>query len=166
MRTRRTRLRPKETMLRGKAARDATDKRAKAGVDGDNKKTLRGRVRGTSFKRISPVPKEHDEQVAFVKWFRLAHPGVLIFAIPNGGARHPAVASKLKAEGVVAGVADLYVPKWRLWVEMKRTKGGTWTDEQRRFCDYVAEVCGDTYLMARGADDGSKAVRIYLSSKK
>lgn len=34
----------------------------------------------------------------------------LIFAIPNGGHRHPAVAAKLKAEGVRAGVPDLMLP--------------------------------------------------------
>jgi hypothetical protein len=34
----------------------------------------------------------------------------LIFAIPNGGHRHPAVAAKLKAEGVRPGVLDLFLP--------------------------------------------------------
>lgn len=34
----------------------------------------------------------------------------LIFAIPNGGHRHPAVAAKLKAEGVKPGVLDLLLP--------------------------------------------------------
>ncbi len=32
-----------------------------------------------------------------------------IFAIPNGGQRFPAVAAKLKAEGVSPGVPDLFV---------------------------------------------------------
>jgi len=48
----------------------------------------------------------------------------LIFAIPNGGHRHPAVAAKLKAEGVRAGVPDLMLPVARqgyhgLFVELK-----------------------------------------------
>ncbi len=46
---------------------------------------------------------EHDEQKAFVRWFRIQPPKVKIFAIPNGGHRHIKVAQKLKAEGVSAG---------------------------------------------------------------
>lgn len=33
-----------------------------------------------------------------------------IFAIPNGGHRHKAVAAKLKAQGVKAGIPDIMVP--------------------------------------------------------
>lgn len=48
----------------------------------------------------------------------------LIFAIPNGGARHPAVAAKLKSEGVKAGVPDLFLPVARhgyhgMFIELK-----------------------------------------------
>lgn len=55
---------------------------------------------------------EHDTQAAFFKWASLQHiDGIeLLHAIPNGGERHPAVAAKLKAEGVKAGVPDVYWP--------------------------------------------------------
>jgi VRR-NUC domain len=48
----------------------------------------------------------------------------MLFAIPNGGHRHPAVAGKLKAEGVRAGIPDmmLAVPRGRhhgLFIEHK-----------------------------------------------
>ena len=66
------------------------------------------------------VPTEHAEQVTLVQWLRRQYPGVLIFAIPNGGQRNAAVALKLKLEGVVRGVPDLYIPAWRTWIEMKR----------------------------------------------
>lgn len=33
-----------------------------------------------------------------------------MFAIPNGGERNPIVAAKLKAEGVKAGVPDIFLP--------------------------------------------------------
>ena len=36
-----------------------------------------------------------------------------MFAVPNGGARHPAVAAKLKAEGVKSGVPDVLWPEAR-----------------------------------------------------
>ncbi len=62
-----------------------------------------------SFKRT-----EHDYQVAViaecqrraVRDSRYAN----IFAIPNGGQRHLAVAAKLKAEGVSPGLPDLFLP--------------------------------------------------------
>lgn len=53
--------------------------------------------------------EEHNIQCACVRWFNYQWPEYrgLLFAVPNGGARSKATAGKLKAEGVVAGVADL-----------------------------------------------------------
>lgn len=75
---------------------------------------------------------EHLEQVALIQWWALQHkrfglPEFALFAIPNGGHRHPAVAGKLKAEGVRAGILDLMlavpVPgKHGLFIEMKAGK--------------------------------------------
>ncbi len=47
-----------------------------------------------------------------------------MFAIPNGGARNVVTAKNLKAEGVRAGVLDIFLPVPRkgkpgLWIEMK-----------------------------------------------
>jgi hypothetical protein len=58
------------------------------------------------------IPSEHVEQSLFVQWFRRSYPNVLIFAIPNGGARSKATAGRLRVEGVVAGVPALIVPEW------------------------------------------------------
>ena len=68
------------------------------------------------------IPSEHYEQALVVQWFRRTYPGVLIHSIPNGGARSMATAVALKVEGTVAGIPDLFVPAWRLWIEMKRGK--------------------------------------------
>lgn len=67
---------------------------------------------------------EHEQQKMFFQWLRLAYPRVVAFAIPNGGARHIAVAKKLKAEGVVAGVPDIMIADGRpgLFIEMKAGK--------------------------------------------
>jgi hypothetical protein len=54
-------------------------------------------------KRAQP---ERDIQVKLVKELR-KHCRVPWFAVPNGGKRHIAVATKLKAEGVNPGVPDL-----------------------------------------------------------
>lgn len=71
---------------------------------------------------------EHIEQCALFHWAGYqakARPELaLMFAIPNGGHRHPATAAKLKAEGVKAGVPDICLPVARgeyhgLWIELK-----------------------------------------------
>lgn len=53
---------------------------------------------------------EHILQVNCINWFRLKYPKQLIYAIPNGGFRHYSTAKRLKAEGVVSGIPDLFVP--------------------------------------------------------
>lgn len=95
---------------------------------------------------------EHRLQVACVRWFRLQHKDILIFAIPNGGQRNVIVAKKLKDEGVLAGVADLFVMYANkygyngLFIEMK-TKTGRQTESQKEFEQYCLthnyryEVC-------------------------
>jgi len=101
------------------------------------------------------VTSEHDEQVGFVVWFRARFQGVLILAVPNGGKRHPATARKLKAEGVVPGVPDLFVPEWNLWVEMKRAKGGRLSPDQRQVIAYL-EGIGHSVIVGHGAEDASR----------
>jgi hypothetical protein len=80
---------------------------------------------------------EHLSQKAFFDWAALSKiPGIdLMHAIPNGGARHIAVASKLKAEGVKAGALDVQWPVARggyigLAIEFKHGDGNP-TKEQR-----------------------------------
>ncbi len=57
---------------------------------------------------------EHDEQAKLFQLLRLnesKYPLLrAIFAIPNGGHRHAAVAAKMKKEGVRRGVWDVFVP--------------------------------------------------------
>ena len=101
------------------------------------------------------MTSEHDEQVGFVVWFRSRFPGVLILAVPNGGKRHPGTARKLKAEGVVPGVPDLFVPEWSLWVEMKRAKGGRLSPDQREVIAYL-EGIGHSVIIGHGAEDASR----------
>lgn len=92
---------------------------------------------------------EHLEQREFVSWFRKTYPGVRIFAIPNGGYRNLATAARLKAEGAVAGVPDLFIPAWRVWIEMKLVKGGVLSEKQRDWRDYLIG-CGYTVIVAHG----------------
>lgn len=82
-------------------------------------------------------------------WFRRTYPGVRILAIPNGGARHPVVAAKLKLEGVCKGVPDLFIPEWHLWIEMKAI-GGKESPEQKDWREYLTECCQYDAVVCEG----------------
>lgn len=108
---------------------------------------------------------EHGQQRAFFAWlafnkarFPLQH---LAFAIPNGGLRDKITAAKLKAEGVKAGVLDIFYPspigEWRvnpglqeipeyhgLFIEMKTDDGRVSEDQ----ADWIAALLQEGYAVA------------------
>jgi len=100
-------------------------------------------------------PSEHQEQSGFVHWFRHNFPRTLIFAIPNGEHRAISVAKRLKAEGVVRGIPDLFIPALGVWIEMKRAEGGRLSKEQRETIRYLESI-GHTVIVGRGAGDASR----------
>lgn len=109
------------------------------------------------------IPTEHVEQVTFVNEFRQKWPAVRIFAIPNGGFRHAATANKLKLEGVYPGVPDLYIPEWRMFVEMKRIKNGRLSKEQKDWIDYLENECGHTVIVGYGWEDAMKKLESFAN---
>lgn len=99
--------------------------------------------------QLAAPDTEHAHQCALMCWVALNTPTnpdlAGLFAIPNGGERNPAVAARLRAEGVRAGVPDLFLPLARetqtrsksgdtvvirverfngLFIEMKKPKTG------------------------------------------
>ena len=107
--------------------------------------------------QIAKAGTEHAIQAALMCWCS-QHPDKdsrlllrWLHAIPNGGARGRAQASRLKAEGVKSGVADLMLPVARrgyhgFYIEMKTPKafqkGELWgmSDTQAEFRDFVIEA--------------------------
>lgn len=103
-----------------------------------------------------PVPSEHQSQCAFFERVALDHRtrDLPIFAIPNGGKRHVVTAMKMKREGVMAGVPDIFVAVARpplcnchgLFIEMKK-EGEKRTPVQELWGarltrrEYKVEVC-------------------------
>ena len=113
------------------------------------------------------IPSEHQEQALFVQWAR--RKGLPIFAIPNGGARHIAVAMKLKLEGVRPGVPDLFLPlavgKYHgLFVEMKRQKGGSVSGEQKEWHKLLI-ANGYEVIIGYGAESAKEQTLLYLQDK-
>lgn len=104
------------------------------------------------------VPTEHEEQRYFVCLFRRTFPCVRIFAIPNGGHRGIREATRLKNEGVSAGVPDLFIPEWLTWVEMKRQKGGRVDPEQKEWHAYLQQI-GQRVIVARGWEDAMRQLQ-------
>lgn len=102
--------------------------------------------------QIAKAGTEHAHQCALMAWCAIeaqAEPLLkLLFAIPNGGERNMIVASRLKAEGVKAGVPDLMLPVARhglhgLFIEMKKPEDGKVTDKQGQWHkDLVAQGYG------------------------
>lgn len=103
------------------------------------------------------IPTESQEQIDFVQWFRRKYCPVRMFHIPNGGARSKRTAAKLKSEGVMSGVPDLFIPEWNLWIEMKRTKGGRLSPEQRDWKRYLEDI-GNTVFVAMGCEHAMELV--------
>lgn len=112
------------------------------------------------------IPTEHAEQAEVVKWFRRKYAPVRIFSIPNGGHRSKATAAKLKAEGVSPGVPDLFIPYYKLWIEMKRVKGGKISPEQRDWQRYLVEECGHTWMVCHGAEDAKAQIDAFMDNRE
>lgn len=118
--------------------------------------------------RRHPDDEEHRLQAACVKWFRLQYPALRhnLFAVPNGGRRDKATGARLKAEGVLAGVADLILLKSNysygaLLIEMKTRKGAQATTQ--RAWQAAIENDGFKYVICRSLDDFTREINNYLN---
>lgn len=109
----------------------------------------------------APARTEHVEQREFVSWFRKTYPAIRILAIPNGSQRSRTTGARLKAEGVVAGVPDLLIPAWNLWIEMKRADGGSVSTQQKDWHRYLESI-DHTVLVCAGFSQAKEKVEELL----
>lgn len=101
---------------------------------------------------------EHLEQAYLVSWFRKTyHPEHRIFSIPNGGVRTHLSGMAMKAEGLTKGVPDLFCPSIKLFIEMKKTKGGKLTKEQFDWLNYLESV-GYRAIRCNGFEDAKQKI--------
>lgn len=115
---------------------------------------------------------EGMEQAALFNWLRVRHPvaASLAYHVPNGGHRMKAVAAKLKAQGVKAGVSDIVLPMARggffgLYIEFKASapNSAVVSQSQRDFLHDVGQQ-GYKAVVCRGLDDAIKVIDAYLAS--
>jgi hypothetical protein len=120
--------------------------------------------------RAKPADREGLEQAALMAELRARMPEVadLIFHVPNGGHRLKAVAAKLKAQGVKAGIPDLVLPMARggffgLYIEFKATPpyDAAISDSQH---ERIRKLNAQGYLavVCRGHFDAMEQIRAYL----
>lgn len=88
------------------------------------------------------TPTESQIQQAVIRWWAMAYRGLgvaderLLYAYPAQGKRSPANAARMKAEGLRAGICDMFlaVPRGTfhgLFIEMKKP-GGRLSPEQAK----------------------------------
>lgn len=116
------------------------------------------------------IPTEAQEQTTLFEWAaymtRKWPELALMHAIPNGGSRHPAEAAHLKAQGVKAGIPDIFLPAARhgchgLYLEMKRRKGGRVSEAQRGMLAALADQ-GYRCRVCAGAQEAITAIQEYM----
>ena len=116
-------------------------------------------------------PSEHSEQTALIEWWRMyarwkSLPECLLMAIPNGGRRDAVTGARLHAEGVRAGIPDLFlaVPTRQahgLWIEMKRQHGGRISDAQKSSMAALEDQ-GYACTVCKGWQEARRAISDYL----
>ncbi len=108
---------------------------------------------------------EHKIQTGCVNWFRYIYDDAIIYAVPNGGRRNRETGSRLKAEGVLAGVADLTIlsTAGTIFIEMK-TENGHQSAAQKEFQTKV-EAMGYHYHVCKSFDEFREAVEKELGKR-
>lgn len=128
---------------------------------------------GPNMRRVSAIPLEEDEQIAFVQWCRLNH--ILVHHSGNeiGGSTSAmkARAVKMKKMGTSKGFPDLllFLPVKNLIngrvdayqpiaIEMKRQKGSTTSPEQKEWLR-IFEKSGIPCAVCKGCEKAIEFVR-------
>lgn len=116
---------------------------------------------------------ESQEQQVLFQWAAIAeaqHPELkLLHHIPNGGKRNIVTATRLKKEGVKAGVPDVFLPVARgcfhgLYIEMKALKGKT-SDNQEEWLQAL-EQQGYEVNVCYGWEQAKGVIERYLALRK
>ncbi|MPM78797.1 hypothetical protein SDC9_125811 [bioreactor metagenome] len=120
-----------------------------------------------------PIPTESVEQQILFRWARMQrcrYPELdLLYHIPNGGSRKKAEAGRFKAEGVKAGIPDIFLPVPRdqyhgLYIELKRTKGGRISPEQVMWMEALTKQ-GYCCAVCKGHEAAIKVILDYLEGR-
>lgn len=120
--------------------------------------------------RTPRIDREGLEQVALLAEIKARYPEAWehIHHVPNGGQRHKAVAAKLKAQGVKAGIPDLVLTMARggyfgLYLEFKATPpNDAPVSASQHACIRRLNDQGYLAIVCRGHFDAMEHLRAYL----
>ena len=117
------------------------------------------------------VPTESEEQKMVFEWAELSagrYPELaLLFHIPNGSYKSIAMAEKFKKEGLKSRVPDICLPVphgefHALFIEMKRTKGGKISENQKWWIDNLRQY-GNRVEVCYGCEEAVAVLEDYLN---
>ena len=116
--------------------------------------------------RVTRAHPEDDLQEQCVQWFRMQYPFRTLFAIPNGGKRSAREAARLKRQGVLAGVPDLFLALPTadysgLFIEMKAS-GGRLTTAQSAMHVRLLKA-GYEVVICYSFEEFKKTIKDYLA---
>jgi hypothetical protein len=95
-------------------------------------------------------------------------PNCICFAIPNGGRRDAITGARLRLEGVLAGVPDIFLAKaasgkYGMFIEMKTKRGRVSESQRGLFPLLEAQGCG--VAVCRGWHVAAETVEAYLAGR-
>jgi len=120
-----------------------------------------------------PVPTEAQEQTALIEWAATQHSKypelALLFHVVNEGKRTGRNGAQLVRMGLRSGVPDLCLPVARggynaLYIELKRTKGGRVSEQQRWWISRLLEQ-GCYATACNGWQAARKVIEDYLGGE-
>ena len=109
---------------------------------------------------------EQENVISWANWHLREYPALKwLHHIPNGGKRNAAEAARFKAQGVKAGVSDLFLPSahggyFGLYIEMKYGKNKP-TDQQKEFITDMQQAGYDARV-AYSAQEAIEILQEYL----
>ena len=105
------------------------------------------------------TPHESWEQQSLVAELERLEPGILMEINPAAGMKlDKRMAAAVKMLGYQAGTLDIFLPEHRIYIELKRQKGGSLSPEQKARIPRL-EAAGYRVIVARGAVDAIDKLR-------
>lgn len=105
------------------------------------------------------TPRESWEQQSLVAELERLEPGILMEINPAAGMKlDKRMAAAVKTLGYQAGTLDIFLPEHRVYIELKRQKGGSLSPEQKARIPRL-ESAGYRVIVARGAKDAVDQLR-------
>lgn len=99
------------------------------------------------------APHESWEQQSLVAELERLEPGILMEINPAAGMKlDKRMAAAVKTLGYQAGTLDIFLPEHRVYIELKRQKGGSLSPEQKARIPRL-EAAGYRVIVAKGAVD-------------